>query len=325
MVPVKKKSPVLIIKTDLKHPNPSVRDWIAFRIIQGKHPRIGEKYRFYPMMNFSVAIDDHELGLTHVIRGTDHISNTERQKYIFKYFEWVIPEYFHYGFISIPDSILKTSIIKKGINDGNYSGWDDTRLQTLCSMKKRGYTPETFRRYWIESGLRDVNAEFSWEIFNSINRQIVDANADRYFFVNLPKLIKVNGSPEVHSKIPRYQGKFERGYREYDICPNPEIFISNDDFNNLKDGETLRLKDLFNVKFNFGKFEYQGTEPTGDRLRIIHWCPPDSNDFKVERNNGGVDIGLIEPEATGKKGIFQLERYGFINKISDSSGIYLHN
>jgi glutamyl-tRNA synthetase len=71
---------VLRIKTDIQHKNPAIRDWVAMRIVEEEHPRIGTKYRIYPMMNFSVAIDDHLMGLTHVLRGKDHLANSEKQK-----------------------------------------------------------------------------------------------------------------------------------------------------------------------------------------------------------------------------------------------------
>ena len=155
---------VYVVKTDLYHPNPAIRDWAAFRIIKNaKHPRIGQKYIVYPLMNFSVAVDDHDLGLTHVLRGKDHLNNTYRQLYIFDYFNWEKPVYIHYGKVRIEGSILKTSIIKKGIKDGAFKGWDDVRLGTLLALKKRGIDPEAIRKYWIDVGIKDVDIIFSWE------------------------------------------------------------------------------------------------------------------------------------------------------------------
>ncbi|MDR2698763.1 MAG: glutamate--tRNA ligase, partial [Candidatus Methanoplasma sp.] len=77
---------VAVVKTDIAHPNPAVRDFVALRIVDHPHPRTGTRYRSYPMMNLSVAIDDNLLGVTHVIRGKDHLNNTLRQEYIFDYF-----------------------------------------------------------------------------------------------------------------------------------------------------------------------------------------------------------------------------------------------
>src|SRR5437773_1093296 len=69
---------VLRVKTDLAHPNPAVRDWPALRIIDPvkyPHPRVGSKYRVWPLFNFGSAIDDHLLRVSHVIRGKEHLTN----------------------------------------------------------------------------------------------------------------------------------------------------------------------------------------------------------------------------------------------------------
>ena len=248
--------PVLVIKTDLNHPNPAVRDWIAFRVIETPHPHTGKKYRFYPLMNFSVAVDDHELELTHVIRGMDHLNNTERQKYIFNYFKWDIPEYFHYGLINIQDAILSTTSMRKGIEAGEYRGWDDVRLATLLALRRRGYQKETFRKYWIDSGLNDVNSDFSWEIFNSMNRQFIDHSANRYFFVSDPVKVKINGSPETESMIPLYPKESERGFRKYSLGKDQTLYLQKSDINDAKEDDTVRLKDLYNIIYKDGAWHY---------------------------------------------------------------------
>ena len=56
---------------------------VAMRLVDETHPRLGNKYRIYPMMNFSVAVDDHLMGMTHVLRGKDHLANSEKQKYLY--------------------------------------------------------------------------------------------------------------------------------------------------------------------------------------------------------------------------------------------------
>ena len=59
---------VLRVKTDIQHKNPAIRDWVAMRVVEEEHPRTGNKYKVYPMMNFSVAVDDHLMGVTHVLK-----------------------------------------------------------------------------------------------------------------------------------------------------------------------------------------------------------------------------------------------------------------
>ena len=59
------------------------------------------------MMNFSVTVDDHLLGLTHVLRGKDHLANSEKQKYLYQHMGWEIPEFIHYGRLKMEDIALK--------------------------------------------------------------------------------------------------------------------------------------------------------------------------------------------------------------------------
>lgn len=315
--------PVLVIKTDLNHPNPAVRDWIAFRVIETPHPHTGKKYRFYPLMNFSVAVDDHELELTHVIRGMDHLNNTERQKYIFNYFKWDIPEYFHYGLINIQDAILSTTSMRKGIEAGEYRGWDDVRLATLLALRRRGYQKETFRKYWIDSGLNDVNSDFSWEIFNSMNRQFIDHSANRYFFVSDPVKVKINGSPETESMIPLYPKESERGFRKYSLGKDQTLYLQKSDINDAKEDDTVRLKDLYNIIYKDGAWHYLDSE-NKTRRKIIHWVKDDSPEFEVYKPDGTTDIGFIESDAVKANGIVQFERYAFVNKTSERYALYLH-
>lgn len=313
---------VLVVKTDLKHPNPAVRDWIAFRISDVEHPRQGKKYRFYPMMNFGVAVDDHLLGLTHVIRGKDHINNTERQKYIFKYNNWELPEYYHYGLVDFPNVILKTSTIKKGIREGLYSGWDDIRLGSLLTFRKRGFSPETFRRYWIESGMREIDSEFSVEIFNSMNKDIIDKSTRRLFFVTEPAEIKLSGAYDLHATLNNHPSNTELGTREYDLGDEPTIYVTSSDWNNLKEGETVRLKDLCNIEKKGDKAVFVSAQPSGERVKIIHWSPQGGSEFSVYRTDGSIDRGIIEPHANGYRGLAQLERYAFVNILSDTEAYF---
>ena len=63
------------------------------------HPRpeIGNKYIVWPLLDFAGAIEDHELGMTHIIRGKDLIDSEKQQTYIYKYFGWTYPRTTHWG------------------------------------------------------------------------------------------------------------------------------------------------------------------------------------------------------------------------------------
>ncbi|HJX56354.1 MAG TPA: glutamate--tRNA ligase, partial [Methanoregula sp.] len=161
------------IKTDLNNPDPAMRDFPAFRILDTPpHPKV--KAHVYPLMNFSVVADDHLLGVTHVIRGKDHIANTRRQRYIYDHFGWKVPVYRHYGRMGIEGVVLSTSQMRRGINEGTYTGWDDIRLGTLRALARRGIGPDAVRNAVLAIGIGDTDISFSWDNLYAENRKIVD-------------------------------------------------------------------------------------------------------------------------------------------------------
>ena len=320
----KKGEAVLVIKTDLNHPNPAIRDWIAFRIVQTSHPRVGKDFVFYPTMNFSVAVDDHLLGLTHVIRGKDHLNNTYRQLYIFNYNSWKIPEYYHYGLVKFPGFVLKTSIIKKGIKSGIYSGWDDIKLATIMTFKKRGFKPETFRRYWIESGMREIDSEFSIEIFNSMNKNIADYETPRLFFVPNPLKLHLSNMEEITTRIPNHPSNKSLGAREYTIPQNSDVYVPSFDWKTVGESSIVRLKDLCNVKKDNENAVYVGNDPIKN-AKILQWSPEDGVPFEVLKPDGTRDLGIMEPHGKAFLGFYQLERYGYVNVVSPGIAYFTHS
>ncbi|MCK4614518.1 MAG: glutamate--tRNA ligase, partial [Thermoplasmata archaeon] len=327
----------LMVKTDLRHPNPAIRDFVAMRIVEHSHPRIGNKYRVYPLYNFSVAVDDHLSGITHVLRGKDHLNNTYKQIYIYRYFAWKEPEFIHYGWVTIPDTLLKTSSIREGIEKGDYSGWDDPRLGTFRTLAKRGFRPEAIRRYWVEVGVKEVDINFSWKTLIAYNKGIIDPISPRYFFVADPVVMNISGVEELSGRAPIHPDRPELGIRRVhlkSIGPGGEggipLLISGNDAAKLEDGKTLRLKDLGNVRVEkIGDREIQA-EYTGNDLSIlkqgarnIHWCPVDGIETIVHMPDGTEVKGRTERDILKSTSeMVQFERFGFvrIEKKVDEKG-----
>ena len=132
-------------KNSMQDKNPAMRDFPLARINLTKHARQGNKYRVWPLMNLAVTVDDIELGMTHVIRAKDHRDNAERQKKMYealgigKKFPWTG----FLGRIHLKDMELSSTNMRKGIEEGKYSGWDDPQLPTIAFLKKK-YKPSAF-------------------------------------------------------------------------------------------------------------------------------------------------------------------------------------
>lgn len=337
---------VVRVKTELSHPNPAVRDWPALRIIdteKNPHPRVGSKYKVWPLYNFSTGIDDHLMGITHIIRGKEHLTNETRQIYMYKHFAWIYPETIHYGRLKVEGTTLSKSKIMQMLSDGLVKSLDDPRLATLIALRRRGITPQTLRRIALEIGPRPVDATLSWENIYAINRKIIDPIANRYFFIHEPLELVVEGLNEDYVSKPLVNPNDQsKGHRTLNVKCNDHtarLLVSRSDLETLKRG-FVRLMELFNVEYvrSDGKTvwatlhstDYLEARRTGAPL--IHWLPLEGNiKLEVLMPDAMTISGLCEPLLAEEKPdrMVQLVRFGFgrIDEIKDESVriYYAHN
>jgi len=158
---------VVRFKSNLNDPNPAMRDFPLARINETPHLLQNKKYRVWPLMNLSVAVDDIEMKISHIIRGKDHMDNAKRQKMMYKALgkEKQFPWTGFIGRLNFEDLTLSTSQFRKDIEAGKYTGWDDKRLPTVASLKKRKYKPETFWKYVEQRGISEVDKVISQKDF----------------------------------------------------------------------------------------------------------------------------------------------------------------
>jgi glutamyl-tRNA synthetase len=302
------------VRTDLEHPDPAMRDFPVFRVLKEPlHPRV--EATVYPLMNFSVTVDDHLLGVTHVIRGKDHIANTRRQRYIYDYFGWPVPVYRHYGRMGIEGVILSTSQMREGIRSGIYQGWDDIRLGTLRALARRGIDPAAVREAMIDIGIGDTDISFSWDNLYAHNRVLVDPRADRYFFVPDPVRLKVEGAPVETAYALLHPNDPSRGKRE--LLFLGEVLLPRKELSG--NPGLLRLKDLFNVQVRpegeGDSLAYAGgdlAEARAARAPIVQWLPAESYIPGILLTQEGPVAGAFETGAGSAVGtVVQFERVGF--------------
>ena len=320
-------SGIVVIKTDLKDPNPALRDFVAFRVNEDKHPLQGNEYRLWPTYNFAVSIDDKRMGITHVLRGKDHLNNTEKQKWIYKYMGWKKPRFIHYGLVSNKEVILKTTKIREEILDGTYDGWSDYRLGTVSALRRRGYRPEAFRNFWIGNGINEVDIKFSWENLNSENRKLIDSESIRLFFVPNPISFSFESPSEVQKTAPLHPDKPKLGVREETISSKSKIYLPEKDVSSLKTGDIIRLKNLCNVTFHNDKLVYHGANIIKG-IPIFQWVSDKNIDLSLYYQDGSKVDGLVEDEAFSYiQETVQFERLGFVTLNGPKSNLtafYLH-
>ena len=299
---------VLRLKTSMQHPNPAFRDRVLCRISDRKHPRVGNKYRVWPMLEFSWAVDDHLLGVTHIIRGKELMIEGEMQKYIWDIFKWKYPELIYVGLVKLDgvEGKLSKSKAQKEVSSGEYTGWDDPRTWSVQSLRRRGILAESIREFVEEIGLNQNDISVPIDSIYSINRRKLDKQADRYSFVENPVKISVKNSPKINSlkvKIHPEKNKLK------EVKVGKDIFVSLKDFDKCK-GKEVRLMHLFNVKLD--KISQFTSLENKSEISKLQWVS-DFADVKIRMPNGFYVSGLAESNIKKlKKGeIIQFERFGF--------------
>ncbi|MBS72476.1 MAG: glutamate--tRNA ligase [Thermoplasmata archaeon] len=312
---------VVRVKTGMNHKNPALRDWPALRIQTTPHPKVGDKYRVWPLLDFQSAVEDYEQRVTHIIRGKDLMDSTRKQQILYDKVGWKYPETLYWGRVKIHEfGGFSTSQMKSDINEGNYTGWNDPRLPTLPAMRRRGYDAGAIRKFWIDLGLTQKDISVPLSTLNSLNSKAVDADAPRLSFVRNPCSINLDISKIELTKVtlPIHPEHPDKGVREWPLEEGSiKVNIASDDFNSH---EARRLKDFADIEINHEKTgdgwfgEVIRTERLGN-TPIIHWLPSNmAQPAVLLLEEEGILVtaeGLLEINDYPNGTIIQLERMGF--------------
>lgn len=320
---------VVRMKTGMDHKDPALRDQIIMRISEAEHPRVGNKYIIWPMLEFSWAIDDHLIGASHILRGSDLVKEDVIEEFVWDFYKWKKAEFLHYGKLNFPDIKLSKTEARTNIQSGKYDGWDDPRTWSLQSLKKRGIRPEALKEALLDLGMSINSITFATDWLYSKNRALIDEVSDRYFFVEDPVTIIIDNVSfkEYIAEpllLPTNPNKGKRKIRCTTKNNQLNVHISLSDAKELMKDQIFRLKDLMNVQvksLDLKKKLIQGTFHSKELNReysIIQWVPDESKiKVKVLKPDGFISNGLgeINLKKIPINTPIQFERYGFVNPI----------
>lgn len=329
---------VVRVKTDLSHPDLSVVDWVAFRVIDTDsypHPIVGSKYVVWPTYNFAAGVDDHLMGVTHILRGREHSLNTVKQKFMYQHLGWVYPEVLNLGRLNLEGLILSKSKIKELIasKTREFSGPSDIRFGTVASLRNRGVEPRTIREVIMEVGVKLSDASINWDNIAALNRKFIDKESKRLMCVFNPielRVLKYSGPARV--VLSNHPENPSLGSREVSLDLSEgglSVYIDRNDLSEVESVGAFRLMELCNTKLlkvegNLVLGEFIGSDlrqAKEMKLPIIQWVPIKSNVKLNVLMPEGLELrtvsGLGEPAVhdlnPGEK--VQLVRFGFV-KVS---------
>lgn len=328
---------VVRLKTGMEQKDPALRDQIIMRISEANHPRVGDKFFAWPMLEFSWAIDDHLIGATHILRGIDLVKEDIIEEFIWDHFKWKKSEFLHYGRIKFPNMKLSKTQSRNNIAQGIFEGWDDPRTWSLQSLEKRGIRAEALKKTLLELGMSQTGIIFDESWLYSKNKDIIDGISSRYFYVDEPINIEIENVPfsEYSAEPLLLPSNPKKGKRKIEVMAKNNklnVLISNTDATRLKNEQIIRLKDLINIqitaidlnkniiKSNFHSFELNR------EYSIIQWVSKDEN----------VQVSILKPDGTickgnGEKNLaniplnntIQFERFGFVNPIKWENNVLI--
>ena len=246
---------IVRFRGDMKADNAVMRDPVLFRIIDEKHYTLGNKYRVWPSYDFAVAIEDSNDGVTHAFRSKEFELRKELIDAILDALNMRKPYQDFFSRLEFKGMPISKRILKPLIEEGKVSWYDDPRLPTLESLKRRGIKPEAIKKFILSLGLTKANTLAPFDALESFNRKFVDADSIRLFMVNKPKKLTVKKLPFSFVEIPNHPIK-DMGKRKINVDEN--FYISGEDAENIKEGTQIRLLGLGNVAISKINGEIEG-------------------------------------------------------------------
>lgn len=247
---------VLRAKIDMASPNINMRDPVIYRVLHAEHHRTGNKWCIYPMYDFAHPICDSMQGVTHslcTLEFEDH-----RPLY-----NWVIentqvkhkPRQIEFARLNITNTVMSKRYLKKLVEEGAVTGWDDPRMPTLTGLRSRGIPADALKNFCEAVGVAKANSEIEAGYLDHFVRDYLNEHAERAMVVVDPiKVIIDNydGEEELNfEKMPQSENSPVRK-----ISFSKELYISGEDFSlcpppkyfRLKQGCYVRLKNAYIIK-----------------------------------------------------------------------------
>ena len=237
-------SRVLRAKIDMTSPNMHMRDPIIYRIIKSAHHRTGSKWNVYPMYDFAHGQSDYFEGVTHSLCTLEF--EVHRPLY-----DWFIdqlktddyrPRQIEFNRLNLTYTVMSKRKLLELVQQDYVKGWDDPRMPTLCGLRRRGFTPESIKRFVDLIGYTKVEAINDVSLLEHAVREDLNLKTPRVFGVLNPLKVVIKNYPEGKVENVELINNPEdetMGKRLVPFCR--EVYIEQDDFMEVPPNKFFRL------------------------------------------------------------------------------------
>jgi glutaminyl-tRNA synthetase len=245
-------------KIDLASGNFNLRDPVLYRIRYIEHHRQGTKWCVFPMYDFAHPIQDALEGITHSLCSLEY--EDHRPLY-----DWVIantdvpskPRQIEFSRLGIDHTVMSKRKLRRLVEEGHVSGWDDPRMPTLCGLRRRGYTPTAIKTFINRIGVSKVNSTVEYSFLEHCLREELNEKAPRRMAVLRPLALTVVNYPEGKTEAFQIENNnLDEAAGTRPVTFSRDLWIEQDDFmevpvkkyNRFYPGNEVRLKGAYIVK-----------------------------------------------------------------------------
>lgn len=260
-------SMVLRAKLDMANPNMHFRDPIMYRIIHTPHHRTGTKWHAYPMYDFAHGQSDYFEGVTHSICTLEFVPHRPLYDKFIDFLKEMKgetenindfrPRQIEFNRLNLTYTVMSKRKLLALVNEKKVSGWDDPRMPTLCGMRRRGYSPESIRKFIDSIGYTKFDALNDMALLEAAVREDLNRRAIRVSaVVNPVKLVITNYPDGMTEEMTAINNPENEADGTHSITFSKHLWIERDDFMEdapkkffrMSPGKEVRLKNAYIVK-----------------------------------------------------------------------------
>ena len=246
-------------KIDLARGNFNMRDPVLYRIRYVEHHRQGTKWCIFPMYDFAHPIQDALEGITHSLCSLEYEDHRPLYNWVIEHCDLPShPRQIEFARLGINYTVMSKRKLRRLVEEGRVSGWDDPRMPTLCGLRRRGYTPASIRDFAERIGVSKVNSTVDYALLEACLRDDLNAHARRVMAVIRPLKLTVTNYPQGESEEFEVENNpTDPTQGTHEITFSRHLWMEADDFMEqpipkykrlYPDGPECRLKGAYLVK-----------------------------------------------------------------------------
>ena len=182
-------------KIDMAHPNFNLRDPVMYRILHAEHHRTGDTWCIYPMYDWAHGQSDSIEGVTHSLCDLAYEDHRPLYEWFCNELGIYCPQQIEFAKLELTYTVLSKRNLRRMVNEGLVSGWDDPRFPTLVGLRRRGYTPEAINDFMNRVGVSKANTVVEIQLLEHCVREDLNKRAMRVMAVLNPVKVVIENWP----------------------------------------------------------------------------------------------------------------------------------